>query len=409
MPKFSPAKSASSAKRAKPSKGIAASKKRPEKVAKESESPKVATERALEDAKGSSKEKGSKKISNNTSRDHLFRIFTIFSELQNGRRSKLSQLAEICGVVERTIQRDIETMKSLLEIGITSENVGRISGGVLGKDSDKKYTLDPSQKHFPIVRIGEEDLLTIHFLRQCLEPYKNTAIGKSMMESFKRSFGVLTGTTDWKKWARIIHFRFEGRPEVAKEDVSYFDTLHRAILENRKVAFVYRSTNPPGHGGGNGAEVQKDDRIRILHPTFLFMRNGSWYLHAYDPEEKKEKIFKFARIRELQILGETFKPRTRFPDTADYFRYSYAVIPSSEKPGKNVVLEFNGKSSVRRVGETLWHPEQKLTPIAEEKARLELPFAEASYLELRPWILSWGANVKVIGPKKLKDDVAKVT
>jgi len=228
-----------------------------------------------------------------------------------------------------------------------------------------------------------------------------------MLESFKRSFGVLTGTTDWKKWARIIHFSFEGRPEVAKEDVSYFDILHRAILENRKVAFVYRSTNTPALGGGNGAEANNDERVRILHPTFLFMRNGSWYLHAFDPNEAKDKIFKFARIRDLRILGENFKPIARFPDTADYFKYSYAIIPASEKPKENVVLEISGKSSVRRIQETLWHPEQKLKKVSDDLVRLELPFAEASYMELRPWILSWGPNVKVISPKKLKDSVAE--
>ena len=297
-------------------------------------------------------------------------------------------------------------MRSLLDIGITSTKVNRIIGDTLHVGRDKQYTMDPAQKHFPIVRIGEEDLLTIHFLRQCLDPYKSTPIGKSMLESFKRSFGVLTGTTDWKKWARIIHFSFEGRPEVAKEDVSYFEILHKAILENRKVSFVYRSTNAPKKGEARESKDKNDDRVRVLHPNFLFMRNGSWYLHAFDPEEKKEKIFKFARIRQLKILEEKFQPRPRFPNTADYFKYSYAIIPASEKPKENVVLEIKGESSVRRVQETLWHAEQKLTKLSEDRVRLELPFGEASYLELRPWILSWASNVKVIGPKKLKDAVA---
>ncbi len=344
-------------------------------------------------------------IQGNTSRDHLFRIFTIFSELQNGRRTKLSELAEHCGCHERTIQRDINTMQTLLDIGITSTKVNRIVGEELFAGKDKQYTMDPSQRHFPIVRIGEEDLLTIHFLRQCLEPYKDTSIGKSMLESFKRSFGVLTGTTDWKKWARIIHFSFEGRPEVAKEDVNYFEVLHKAILQNHKVSFVYRSTNAPQKGERQNQGDHKEFRIRILQPNFLFMRNGSWYLHALDPDEQKEKIFKFARIRKLKMVEEKFQPRPRYPNTADYFKYSYAIIPASEKPKENVVLEFTEKS-VRRVKETLWHPEQKLTKLDEERVRLELPFAEATYMELRPWILSWGANVKVIGPKKLKDAVA---
>jgi predicted DNA-binding transcriptional regulator YafY len=38
---------------------------------------------------------------------------------------------------------------------------------------------------------------------------------------------------------------------------------------------------------------------------------------------------------------------------------------------------------------------------------LELPFDEPTYLELKPWILSWGASAKIIGPKALKDKVAE--
>jgi predicted DNA-binding transcriptional regulator YafY len=37
--------------------------------------------------------------------------------------------------------------------------------------------------------------------------------------------------------------------------------------------------------------------------------------------------------------------------------------------------------------------------------RLTLPFDEPTYLELKPWILSWGASAKVIGPMALKEQV----
>jgi len=39
-----------------------------------------------------------------------------------------------------------------------------------------------------------------------------------MIESFDHTFGILTGTTDWKKWEHSVHFRFEGKPEIGRED-----------------------------------------------------------------------------------------------------------------------------------------------------------------------------------------------
>jgi predicted DNA-binding transcriptional regulator YafY len=373
-----------------------------------SKSPKPAAKKAVKKEKKTSKtpKKGKKKISNNTSRDHLFRLFTIFSEIQNGRRTKRSELAKFCDVSTRTIARDILTLSLLLDDGVTTKNVKKAAGDE-ARGGDKEYTLDPSQRHFPIVRIDEKTLLLVHFLRECLEPYKSTGIGKNMLESFKRSFGVLTGTTNWKQnWSRVLHFRFEGRPEAAKDDVKYFEIFHKAILGNRKVSFVYRSTNAPKKGPLPNSSEKKEDRVRILHPNFVFMRNNALYLHAVDPGENKEKIFKFSRIRSLKIQEEKFKPLPRFPDPSEYFKYSFAIIPCSEPPKENVVLEFSGKS-VRRVEETIWHAEQKLTKLSEDRVRLELPFPEATFLELKPWLLSWGASVKVIGPQKLKDDVAK--
>ena len=40
--------------------------------------------------------------------------------------------------------------------------------------------------------------------------------------------------------------------------------------------------------------------------------------------------------------------------------------------------------------------------------RLELPFDEPTYLELKPWILSWGSSAKIIGPKALKDKAGRI-
>jgi hypothetical protein len=59
----------------------------------------------------------------------------------------------------------------------------------------------------------------------------------------------------------------------------------------------------------------------------------------------------------------------------------------------------------KRAGETVWHPEQKIEKLPGGGVRLTLPFDEPTYLELKPWILSWGPSARVIGPRELKDQV----
>jgi predicted DNA-binding transcriptional regulator YafY len=326
-------------------------------------------------------------IRGNTSRDHIHRIFMIFAELQNKRYPTLAKLSKICDVDTRTIQRDIAQMNGMLG----SFESGGEGNEIVYDKARRGYALLREINHLPIVQIGDKDLLTLHFLRQCLEPYRSTGIGRSMIESFEHTFGILTGTTDWKRWERSVHFRFEGKPEIGKEDVRLFELLHIAIRENRRVTFDYKPNNGP-----------KD--ARTMEPRFVFMRNGSWYLHAAKAGTGERRTLKFARISNARLTEETFVPDFREP--SETFRYSFGIVACDRKPRQPVVLEFEA-SAAQRAAETLWHPDQKVTSLPGGRLRLQLPFAEPTFLEIEPWILSWGASVKVIGPQSLRKSIAE--
>jgi predicted DNA-binding transcriptional regulator YafY len=327
-----------------------------------------------------------KQIQGNTSRDHIHRLFLIFAEVQNKRYPSLAKLSKICEVDTRTIQRDIAQLNALLNIeGEIQENE------IIHDKGHRGYALRGTLKHLPIVQIGDRDLLTLHFLRQCLEPYRSTGIGRSMIESFDHTFGILTGTTDWKKWERSVHFRFEGKPEIGKEDVRLFQLLHRAIREHRRVILDYKPSSGP-----------KDSRT--LEPHFVFMRNGSWYLHATKAGTAERRTLKFARISNARITDVTFAPDYREP--SETFLYSFGIVACDRKPKQPVVLEFEA-GAAQRAAETLWHPEQRTTSLPGGRLRMELPFAEPTFLEIEPWILGWGATVKVIAPATLRKTIAE--
>ena len=302
-------------------------------------------------------------------------------------------MAKLCETSDRTILRDIDQINALLsKFETTHPEFGRVEDNAIEYDNAKEgYKLRKKLNHFPIIRVEDRDLLTLHFLRQCLEPYKETGVGRSMIDSFNHTFGILTGTTDWKKWERAVHFRFEGKPEVSKEDVKLFDLLHKAIRESLRVSIDYKPA--------------KDSvTTRIVEPHFLFMRNGSWYLYSSKAGKPEKRTLKFARISNAKLTNEKFTPV--WIDPKDCFQYSFGVVPSQSKPRNPVVLEFS-KDSAQRVSETLWHPEQKIEKLPGGGVRLELPFDEPTYLELKPWILSWGSSARIIGPKALKDKVAE--
>ena len=299
----------------------------------------------------------------------------ILAELQNGRVPTRDQLAQLCDVSAKTIDRDFRSMELLMEVEISYDQ------------GNRGYKFEGDVQHFPMLKLEGRDLLTLHFLRQCLAPYDGTAIGKSMIDSFNRAFGLLTGTTNWKSWQDAVLFRFDGRPEIARGDVALFDLLHQAIRSREKVSFDYCSP------------AKKKTERRTIEPLFIFMRNGRWFLHAINAGTDEKRNFVFARISKPSLTGKTFPPREINPEKT--FHYSFGVITGENRPKENVILDFSPDVAIR-IRETLWHPEQELKNLAGGGVRLTLPIAEASYLELKPWLLSWGATVKVVAPEPLK-------
>jgi len=57
------------------------------------------------------------------------------------------------------------------------------------------------------------------------------------------------------------------------------------------------------------------------------------------------------------------------------------------------------------VREKIWHPTQKMTEL--DDGGVELALEVESLLEVKRWILSWGANAEVLKPKSLRKQMAE--
>ena len=70
-----------------------------------------------------------------------------------------------------------------------------------------------------------------------------------------------------------------------------------------------------------------------------------------------------------------------------------------------VVLRFS-PTIAARVRETRWHPSERLEPADDGsltwRARL------SGTLEIRSWILGWGADVEVLAPPELRTEIATI-
>ena len=76
----------------------------------------------------------------------------------------------------------------------------------------------------------------------------------------------------------------------------------------------------------------------------------------------------------------------------------------ADQPATEVVLRF-APSVAGRVKEATWHPSQRVTTLPD--GALEWRATVAGTIEIRLWILQWGADVEVLAPAALRADVAE--
>ena len=124
------------------------------------------------------------------------------------------------------------------------------------------------------------------------------------------------------------------------------------------------------------------------------------YLMAHDEERGAQRTFKVERIRSASVTPESFEP----PDAAVAARMRAAWDVVGDDTPVAVTVRFD-PSVAARVAETRWHPSQR-TEVAEDGSLL-WHATVAGVLEVRSWILGWGADAEVLEPAELRDWVAE--
>jgi predicted DNA-binding transcriptional regulator YafY len=128
---------------------------------------------------------------------------------------------------------------------------------------------------------------------------------------------------------------------------------------------------------------------------------ASWVLIAYCRLREGWRKFYLSRIERLQTLPDTFDPRPR-EQWAHQLEGAFGIFqgPASVL----VTLRFNAFRS-RWVREQLWHPAQEVRKTPD--GGIELSFPVADFREVKMMILQFGADVEVLAPAALRDQVSE--
>ncbi|HEX7431547.1 MAG TPA: WYL domain-containing protein [Candidatus Limnocylindrales bacterium] len=310
-----------------------------------------------------------------TKHDRLARFYRVLRFLAaHPEGASVDAVAGFVGMSRRTVYRDLRALEGEIGIPLWNEDGrwGIVEGAFL---PPLRLTLDEAVAFFFAAR------LTAQFADR-YDPDMGAAFQKLaeilppvVARHLERTIDVLASRPPDERLTRNLRL------------------LARAWAERRVVELTYdAATYSPG----------RPPRRSRIHPYLIeaSATTRALYLMGYDESRGAVRTFKLQRVLELSIAPETFEP----PDPAvvqEGLARAWGVIADQEEV--EVELRFDAEIA-GLVTETTWHPTELVTRQDDGSVlwRARVP----GTLEIRRWILGWGAQVEVLSPPELRDEVA---
>ena len=306
----------------------------------------------------------------------------IRTAMENGKKINTSNLSKLTGMNSRTIFRDIEYMRDVMNVPIEYDA------------SKKSYYYTQENYYLKAVPLTEGELFSIALFDQLLEQYRNTPLEEALKNIFTKIVQSLPDNITVETGFLNSQVSFIS-DKIGNIELKVFQTIFNALQKKRTLTFEYRS-------------LSSDEHIsRNADPYHAICHRGNWYLIAYCHERKIPRMFAFTRIKKAILSKSTFIIPTDF-DPNKYFDKEMGVWASYQTP-KTIELHFKKKAKLYAT-ERIWHSSQT---IKENKdGSITLKFTTTQIPEVSRWVLGQGHNVKVFKPaglvKMVKEEIDKM-
>ena len=307
-------------------------------------------------------------------RSMLHHLMLIDDEIRSGSGPNCTSLARDLELSVRTIGRKIEFMRDVLGAPIEYDA------------SAKGYYYSEPNWSLPSLRITEGELLGLAMAQMALHAYKGTPLEDYLTDVASKVAASLPDTVDVDPSQLADVFRFRLGP-VAIIDPKIWELLAKAIRDRYAIRMTYYNMT-------NDKTVE-----RSLDPYLLRCYQGDWYLIGRDRDTGHTPMYHLARIRKLEVTDTQFDMPDDF-DVDEYLGGTFGVFQRKER--HKVRIQFTGFAA-RYIPERVWHPSQKLTEKKDGSIILKMTLADIN--EVGRWVLTWGADAKVLGPPELVDYV----
>ena len=288
--------------------------------------------------------------------DQLFELVYVLIEKK---QVTAKEMAKRFGVSTRTIYRWVEALS------VSGIPVYALTGRGGGIAISENYTLDKTV-------LSEEERLELVSSVKALDSLSGGTTGEKLSR-------LVPNNTDW------LEVDFSPWSPEGQGVRQLFGTLRECILKKRQVEFDYF--------GGNG----KTER-RSVHPWKLVYRGQAWYLLGWCNTRKAERYFKLSRMVNVEQTGRVANVMIREAEHSENsgFKVEQEIplikIKAKVSAGKAFYLLDSFACSETKTG---------------SDGSLIVTFTAPDSDWLIGNLLGYGADLKIISPKKIRDAVIK--
>ena len=279
------------------------------------------------------------------------------------------ELAERCGVDRRTVYRDID---ALGEIGVPIWQDGA------------RYGID-RESYLSTVRLNLNEAIALYFAVRLLAHHSDEH-NPHVVAALSKLASSLPDSTISQHISRAAE-AIRDKP-LRTIYIRALEAITRAWADRRQVRLHYRSAS---------GELTE----RIVSPYFLEASRSepASYVIGHDELRDAIRTFKIERVVRAELLEATYTIPADF-DPYQFLASSWSVMNEREV---EVHLRFT-PAVAERVRESVWHHSQRIDDLADSGC--ELRVLVGGVREIRAWVLGWGADVEVLAPDELRNDVA---
>ncbi|WP_424952184.1 helix-turn-helix transcriptional regulator [Deinococcus sp.] len=290
------------------------------------------------------------------------RLLALVLELRESRWTRAEELAAQFGISIRTVYRDV--------LALNEAGVPVLSVPGQGYRLMEGYFLPP-------LHLTEAEALMLAFGLDAVQGVFDAEYALAVGSAARKLMAALPEERRQQVEALREHIRLiwtdvDGTPETLR-------TLRTALLARRAVRFRYHS--PQG--------VSE----RHADPHGLVRLNGVWMLAAHDRGRAARRTFRLDRMEALALTGIPVESEP----------VAFGVQPPEDRRAVQVRLLFPAEAE-RRVRE---RPNFHQVAAAQTAAGYQVTLRVRGVAELLPWVLSWGAQVKVLEPPELAELVGQ--